>query len=65
MSRENMSIEGKLFYREIYLKSEQWQTVRIEALAREKWCCQICKEELQGKYAECVKKEFVDFGSMI
>lgn len=40
-----MSIEGKHHYRFKYLKSEAWQTVRIEALAREKGKCQICGEE--------------------
>lgn len=40
-----MSIEGKHAYRFGYLKSEQWQNVRIEALAREKGKCQICAEE--------------------
>lgn len=40
-----MSIEGKHHYRFQYLKSEQWQTVRIEALARDKARCQICREE--------------------
>lgn len=40
-----MSIEGKHSYRFGYLKSEHWQNVRIEALAREKARCQICGEE--------------------
>lgn len=40
-----MSIEGKHSYRFGYLKSEQWATVRLEALAREKGKCQICGEE--------------------
>lgn len=40
-----MSIEGQHSYRFGYLKSEQWQTVRIEALAREKAKCQVCGEE--------------------
>lgn len=40
-----MSVEGKHHYRFTYLKSEQWQNVRIEALAREKGKCQICGEE--------------------
>lgn len=39
-----MGIEAKHYYRFGYLKSEQWQTVRIEALAREKGKCQICGE---------------------
>lgn len=37
-----MSIEGTHHYRFKYLKSEEWQTVRIEAMAREKGKCQIC-----------------------
>lgn len=37
-----MGIEAKHSYWFGYLKSEQWQTVRIEALAREKGRCQIC-----------------------
>lgn len=40
-----MSIEGQHAYRFGYLKSEQWKTVRVEALAREKGKCQICGEE--------------------
>jgi len=40
-----MSIESKHAYRFGYLKSEQWQTVRLEALVREKAKCQICKDE--------------------
>lgn len=40
-----MSIEAKHAYRFTYLKSEQWQNVRIEALAREEGKCQICFEE--------------------
>jgi len=40
-----MSIETKHAYRFGYLKSEQWQTVRIAALAREKAKCQICGHE--------------------
>lgn len=40
-----MSIEGKHHYRFTYLKSEEWKTVRIEALARENGKCQICGEE--------------------
>lgn len=40
-----MSIEGKHAYRFGYLKSEKWQNVRLEALAREKAKCQICDEE--------------------
>ncbi len=39
-----MSIEAKHAYRFGYLKSEQWQTVRIAALARERGRCQICRE---------------------
>lgn len=40
-----MSIESKHAYRFGYLKSEQWKTVRLEALVREKAKCQICGEE--------------------
>ena len=40
-----MSIESKHAYRFGYLKSEQWQSVRLEALAREGGKCQICGEE--------------------
>jgi len=40
-----MSIESKHAYRFGYLKSEQWKTVRMEALVREKAKCQICDEE--------------------
>lgn len=37
-----MSIEGKHSYRFVYLKSDKWQSVRLDALAREKGKCQIC-----------------------
>lgn len=40
-----MSIESKHAYRFGYLKSEQWKTVRLEALVREKGKCQICGDE--------------------
>lgn len=40
-----MSIEAKHAYRFGYLKSEKWKTVRLEALVREKACCQICGDE--------------------
>lgn len=40
-----MSIASKHAYRFTYLKSEQWETVRLEALAREGGKCQICGEE--------------------
>ena len=40
-----MSIESKHAYRFGYLKSEKWQIVRLEALAREKAKCQICGVE--------------------
>ena len=39
-----MGIESKHSYRFGYLKSEAWQTVRIEVLAREKGRCKICHE---------------------
>lgn len=41
----DVSIEGKHAYRFGYLKSEEWKTVRIEALAREGGKCQVCGEE--------------------
>lgn len=37
-----MGIEQKHAYRFGYLKSEEWQTVRVEALARTDAVCQIC-----------------------
>lgn len=37
-----MSIEGKLSYRHTYLRSEEWQTVRSEALAKADAHCAIC-----------------------
>lgn len=40
-----MSIEAKHAYRFIYLKSEQWEAVRLEALAFFGGKCQICGEE--------------------
>lgn len=40
-----MSIESKHAYRFVYLKSDQWQNVRLEALAREKAKCEICYAE--------------------
>ncbi len=40
-----MGIASKHSYRFVYLKSEQWQTVRLSALARENARCQICMEE--------------------
>lgn len=40
-----MSIASLHSYRFGYLKSEQWKTVRLEALARERGKCQVCKEE--------------------
>ena len=40
-----MSIESKHAYRFGYLKSEQWKTVRLEALVREKGMCEICGEQ--------------------
>lgn len=39
-----MSINSKQVYRFGYLKSEQWKSVRLEALVREKGKCQICGE---------------------
>lgn len=40
-----MSIDSVHAYRFGYLKSEQWQRVRLDALVREKGKCQICGEE--------------------
>lgn len=40
-----MSINGKHAYRFVYLKSEEWKTVRVEALARSAAKCEICGEE--------------------
>ncbi len=40
-----MSVEAKHSYRFVYLKSEKWANVRVEALAREGGKCQICGEE--------------------
>lgn len=39
-----MGIDSKHSYRFVYLRSEQWQTVRIQALARENGRCQFCGE---------------------
>lgn len=39
-----MGIEARHAYRFGYLRSEDWQTVRISALARENGKCQICRE---------------------
>jgi len=40
-----MSIEGKHAYRFVYLQSDAWQTVRLDALVREGGKCQICGSE--------------------
>lgn len=40
-----MSIEGKHFYRFTYLKSEEWHTARIVALARAEATCVICGKQ--------------------
>jgi hypothetical protein len=37
-----MGIEHKHAYRFVYLKSDEWQNVRLEALVREEGKCQIC-----------------------
>ncbi len=37
-----MGIEAKHSYRFVYLKSEKWDTVRLEALARDEAKCCIC-----------------------
>lgn len=39
-----MSIEGKHAYRFVFLRSEKWKDLRIEALARDDAKCQICLE---------------------
>jgi hypothetical protein len=39
-----VGIEAKHFYRFKFLQSEEWQTVRIKALARERGRCQVCLE---------------------
>lgn len=41
----SMSIEGKHFYRFTYLKSEEWKTARMMALAKVGARCQICGKE--------------------
>jgi hypothetical protein len=44
-----MSIEGKHAYRFGFLKSEEWKTVRIARLAKDKGKCVICgKEDLSN-----------------
>lgn len=40
-----MGVEHKHAYRFVFLHSEKWSTVRLEALLREKAKCQICGEE--------------------
>lgn len=40
-----MSIESKHAYRFVYIKSDKWKNVRLEALARCGAKCQICQEE--------------------
>lgn len=40
-----MSTDHKHAYRFVYLKSEEWQSVRVEALVRDKMKCQICDLE--------------------
>jgi len=40
-----MGIEHKHAYRFVYLRSDEWQGVRLEALVREDGKCQICGEE--------------------
>lgn len=39
-----VGIEARHAYRFEFLKSEKWKTVRLEALTRERGCCQICKK---------------------
>lgn len=40
-----MSIEGKEYYRNVYLKSDKWSNLRLSVLVREHGRCQICGEE--------------------
>lgn len=40
-----MSISGKHAYRFVYLKSDKWQAVRLEALVRANAKCRVCGEE--------------------
>jgi hypothetical protein len=40
-----MGIESKYAYRFIFLRSDKWQALRLEALVREQAKCQICGEE--------------------
>lgn len=40
-----MGIESKHAYRFVFLRSEKWSNVRLEALGRETAKCQICGEE--------------------
>lgn len=40
-----MAAKHKHSYRFVYLRSDKWKDVRLEALLREKMFCQICKEE--------------------
>lgn len=40
-----MTTAAKHHYRFVYLRSEKWKGVRIEAMAREMARCQICNEE--------------------
>lgn len=49
-----MSIEGKHSYRFVYLKSDKWKAVRLEALVRERAMCQICGRESTGNDAHHV-----------
>lgn len=50
-----MSIAAKHAYRFGYLKSEQWQNVRVEVLARRKATCVLCgKVDLSNDVHHCV-----------
>lgn len=40
-----MSINGKYAYRFVYLKSQEWKDVRLEALVKAKALCKICGVE--------------------
>ncbi len=41
-----MGIEHKHIYRFAYLKSDQWQSVRLEAIVRDNGECQLCGENI-------------------
>lgn len=45
LSKKIMGVDAKYAYRFVYLKSEEWDSVRLQALVREKAQCQMCGEE--------------------